>query len=378
MDANKKINLYLAGLTMMTFAAFVATTAGSLAWYAYSTRARLSYRGVSVSKTFQLQIGIVDDDNYIDDDEMSQYKLSRENRDSHSIVWATAGSGFTSGAINSYLEDTNYATNLVSPITSRSMESDGDLSLYRAPAFGVPSTSDLAVLDHYVLIPFVFRVVDSSNQFVKNQDLWVTDAFAHTSGEMNVDKAVRVYFEGETNSFLLNPSSDETSSDARETVMGGLLDLNGDGYYDYNPSTMEEIIYGEYEGELTYSEPITADSAFENVNGVDHSQYIHTSSSGVELATTFFAKHKAGVKKANYQNLTYKVGKYETLSTVRPDVDASQYFSNGKPVGKTSNDTNALVYLNVTIFVEGWDHVVIDQSAGHRFTLGITYEINRV
>ena len=46
------------GISLLTFATFVGSISGSLAWWAYSTRAAVSYQGTSVSTSEQLQIGL--------------------------------------------------------------------------------------------------------------------------------------------------------------------------------------------------------------------------------------------------------------------------------------------------------------------------------
>ena len=65
MKSSKRSSLFLVGAALTTFLAFVGTTTGTLAWYAYSTRVSLSYTGTSVSATEQLQIGINDPTGYI-------------------------------------------------------------------------------------------------------------------------------------------------------------------------------------------------------------------------------------------------------------------------------------------------------------------------
>ena len=43
---------------LITFAAFVGSISGSLAWWAYSTRVSVQYQGTSVATSVQLQIGL--------------------------------------------------------------------------------------------------------------------------------------------------------------------------------------------------------------------------------------------------------------------------------------------------------------------------------
>ena len=58
----KKFNptkLLFGFLGLATLASLVGSISGTLAWYAYSTRASISYSGTSIDRTAQLQIGVV-------------------------------------------------------------------------------------------------------------------------------------------------------------------------------------------------------------------------------------------------------------------------------------------------------------------------------
>ena len=58
---NSPTKLLLGFLGIATFASLVGTVSGTLAWYAYSTRAIAAYSGTSVASTKNLQIGIASD-----------------------------------------------------------------------------------------------------------------------------------------------------------------------------------------------------------------------------------------------------------------------------------------------------------------------------
>ena len=44
----------------------------------------------------------------------------------------------------------------------------------------------------------------------------------------------------------------------------------------------------------------------------------------------------------------------------------------------TTTEESKVGFTTVTVFVEGWDHSMIDQKAGFRFNLGLTFEIDRI
>ncbi len=72
-----------------------------------------------------------------------------------------------------------------------------------------------------------------------------------------------------------------------------------------------------------------------------------------------------------------KKAEYETFGTVGPEDDGHGNLTGGKPVTVTDSSTG-LATLDLTIYLEGWDHAVIDKEINHSFNLGLTFQINRV
>jgi len=68
---------------------------------------------------------------------------------------------------------------------------------------------------------------------------------------------------------------------------------------------------------------------------------------------------------------------YETLESIQP-VDDGGSLSGGTPICVTENTTDALAFADMTVYLEGWDHSVIDKEIGHAFDLGLQFQINRV
>ena len=97
--------------------------------------------------------------------------------------------------------------------------------------------------------------------------------------------------------------------------------------------------------------------------------------------TTFYAKHKGGIQSYNdydaFNNgFTAKTADYLAFNSIRPEDDAGA-LSGGRVLCKTSNDDNALAFLDLTIWLEGWDFSVIDSEINHQFNLGLQFQINR-
>ena len=193
---------------------------------------------------------------------------------------------------------------------------------------------------------------------------------AVSSGGVDTHKGIRTYFENVNadTRFLVNPSSEEESSDPRRCKVAGVLDLDGDGYYDYDLATNREIIYGDYDHEsASYSATPYAESVSDTP--------VDANGSGSTTPSTFVAKHRDGVYTVNMNSLTPYYAYYDTLSTIRPTQGEGGVFSGGKPVAITNN--NGIGYTNLTVYLEGWDFAVIDRIINTSFNLGIQFEVDR-
>ena len=371
MKASKKANLLIMGMSLLTAIGVMGSTMGTLSWYAYSTHTTLSYTGTSVRKSVLLNIGIVDENGNISADTIAEHHLIR---DENNIVWTSSSTGLSELVIKDYLDDTDYAYNELSPVTSneRAIDATTDITLYESPEHGKTAITDLANKKGYVKIPFAFKIVNNDNVLVKNQDIWLTDVDVQTSENKNLEHAVRVFVNNKTasNNYLLKPYHDpsDTSTETGSTKVGGLLDLNGDEIYDYNiEDSSKEYIYGHYTGTPTYTEPTGSDSDFDNFNDTPYTKE----------ASTFYAKHRGYARTLNKNSVTFLEAHYETFNTVKPTMQGDGTYTGGKPVAHTSSDTG-IGYTDLTIYLEGWDHAIINTAAGCSFNLGLTFEINKI
>lgn len=384
MKKSNTTKLLFAFLGIATFASLVGTVSGTLAWYEYATRAKLSYSGTSVSDTVQLQIGLRSDrriTSYGDD-------MSEEFINGKYYYFAPVGSGLTSSIINKCLSANGYATNTLMPSTSGSYKIGDDLVLKKAPAEKKPYESSPADKDCFQTIDFAFRVLssdpNSEGPYVEGQPLWISDAVVRASDSQfdqgNVFKAVRMYVDRQDkDDFILNPSATSNG----ETKVGGLLDLSRDGYYDYNGSG-KEVIYGEYDEDLAQANLSTqgyaGDDEVVDVNGINDPARIGQ-------FDTFSAKHRRGIKyydKTSLSQCGIKGASYLCLDTISPKRNADGYLDNKDVDNPTyvcvtgGRDHGFLGEVSVTIYLEGWDFNVIDQEYEHMFDFGLTFEINRV
>ena len=396
-------------LAVATMASVMGTISGTLAWYAYATRATVSYSGTSVNNTVQVQIGLASDIEIALNEfpEGTEVLHKQFDGDPTHYYFAPVGLGLTSDIISTYLGKAGYGSNSLAPITTGSyVEFDPNDPSSVNPAFELKeSPKDDAHFNtrsanhkYYAQIPFVFRVLNSNNpdseSFIEGQQLWLTDAQVRASEVFDEDginvnegseihKAIRMYIDrdatmGYAYDYILNPSATAHG----QTKVGGVLDLTRDGYFDFD-NDGKEIIYGEYDEDAAAGQ-ISADGYNDQAEPL-----IDINGSGVEdKNTTFTAKHYQNVNyytQNGLNNCGIKTADYKCLSDIVPERDEeSGAFINVDPndplsVCKTAgSEDNYLARLNMTVYLEGWDFSVVDEELEHYFDLGLTFEINRV
>ena len=317
-------------------------------------------------------MGIVDNGNCITTSTIQREGLVREQHGTDSIVFTSSKNGFELSVIQEYLRNAHYAVNTLFPVTTkdRAIDATSGITLYKSPEYGDAAISNIADTNEYVKLPFVFRIADESNHSLPNKEIWLTETATQTTGE-KIDQAIRIFIENSQRKFLMRPADDGLTSG--ETKVGGLLDLDGDGTYDYDKlHGGNEYFYGENVGSITNSNDYYGTdfehADFDNVNGVTDL-----------VASTFYAKHNEGAKIVNASSINPKVAAYETFGTVNPSIAENGDFYAGEtgiPVCTTGDD--GLGRATLTIFIEGWDHAVVDKEAGYSFNLGLRFEANRI
>ena len=380
----KPAKLLFGFLGLATFASLVGSVSASLAWYAYSTRATLSYTGTSVERTAQLQIGIVSPVavTYAANEMVEDTSITDANNNHY--YFAPLGTGLTTSILGKYLEANGHATNYLVPTTSGSYQSGDSFSLKKAPKVG---SSDIknnvaAPKEHYAHFQFVFRIPKgaSSNvsEYVADREVWLTDATSKrsTNRDGNVFKSIRIFVDrlgSYTSDYIFNPSA----SAAGATKVGGLLDLGKDGTYDYD-ANLNEIIYGEYDESIAPSKRTANYQGSQDIVDVNESgsTELNTFTAGHDLHTNYYTKEalaECGIKTANYLSLN-------DIKPVKNAINGELSNPTGNVVSicKTDANDNYLGRVNMTVYLEGWDFAVINTEIDHLFDIGLTFEINKV
>ena len=199
----------------MTAACVAGSISGTLAWYAYSTRALVSYTGTSINETSLLQIGICSDEKINDmpsnvtevtflDDKIDETNYSKY------YYFAESGTGMTYDIIAKYLSlpSKGFATNELEPTTSGSWvigNDQDDFSLKQAPNEVVHGNTIEAPKKDYLTIPLVFRIKtgEDENDYADDVELWLSKAIAKasTSGDGEVYKAIRMFIDRDSRNY---------------------------------------------------------------------------------------------------------------------------------------------------------------------------------
>ncbi len=340
----KNKELFLPLLSIVICILVVSSIGATFAWYQYSSNVYLKYDGTSIGNTMLFDIGLKSE---VELPEYESFNMVKdENNDD--IYWCKGG---ISKEIASYYSTLNgYATNEVNGVTSGAFDGN-DFSLKRAPyhnenyidSFSRPILALKKNYSHFDLVFKASKVSGDNVTSMSNGSIYLTNIELDSVGD--IKNSIRIHFENDSNNFIFNPSKLSDGND----VVGGLLDLNRDGLYDYNTFTNKETIYGEASN-IKYKSSVTSD-------GLDEAEFD---------GNTFTSNHKNGVYALDEEETVFATSSYLGYDTV---------ISNKKIV-TTIDDTSHLAYLSLDIYLEGWDLSFIDKEMNHLFSLNMEFEIN--
>ena len=352
-----KSRLTTFGLAIFFNILLAGSVCGTFAWYTYATRTGFlkEYHGTTIGDVGALDAGIVSN---VKLNDFANYKLIEDDTtladEGKYIYWCEGRIEATT--INYVIGNNGSATTMMELVTSASYDSEGGVEnfhLYQkpkylfdyeaTPEYYAPSTS-------YVYIPFVFRYEDESSpdQFVANYEVFFdgcTITTSDDSSDAELYKAARLFMSDKTNGILINPSE----YDDGNTAVGGLLDLDKDGFYDYSNDNYE-IIYGESTN-AEYLDALTEEDG----------------TLPKEERTTFLANHKQGVYALNENTFQPKTVSYYGMN---------HFNYHSKPITKTDSEYHYLACLDLYIYFEGWDTHAIDKEQGSGFNMDLEFGVN--
>ena len=384
-----KSKLVASGLITAITCALVGSITGTFAWYGYSTRATATVAGTSIGAAANLQIGIRDADANI-----ASIKGLAEDRDSNNIFWQKDSGGLRGDAIADYLNQKGFGSNEMHPISSGNIyEDDSSKRKEISPVEMVTyqsNTNAAADKKDYFVLPLAMRVYNvaekediADDDYLKEREIYLSDIEVDLELAQNqtttLNEAFRIDFK-EERSDLLEPNYvllAPGKSDDGSCKLAGLLDLNGDGFADviendYDYRVRHEMVYGQIKPGTTISRTDDdvaelKDEYDEIAPGYKYPVHLdvnnHYSEKKASIVTDFEACEQAFFGKDSY--LCHFDGANRKLEG-----------EIAKPICKTPNEENGIVYLTVTAWIEGWDVDDKNQSTLNADALGIPFHLN--
>ena len=160
--------------------------------------------------------------------------------------------------------------------------------------------------------------------------------------------------------YVIDPYKQENE----DIYFGGVLDNDGDGYYDYYTDDLgnkKEVVYGDVNdrSKAVYDDPIDPDGIVEEISSGPHF-----------FGNSFDAQNRVDTYRFNQENSTeLNIAKEESYALEEAD----------------GLDTEILIpcYYNkpteivVSIYLEGWDKACINQTMGACFDTNISFQLLR-
>ncbi len=324
MSKNKKrILLVTAGAFLFSISTSVTAT---LAYYTINTAFSIEHLNINVgSIDANLYLGIRDKETggiiFKEEYTKEDLDLSHDALEQVSAMYSEGWLNDTSVADDVKMPKFCSAYTLGSSKTQTSYASEG----YVQKEFFLRSTQDCSL---YLSDKTFFKPNEEKNQkTAATYGLSVDDL-----NEVVNSIRMSLYMDDPSNYVIVNPGNSDV------TYFGGLLDLNLDGYYDYDTSSNKEYAYGQLENNVSY-------------NGTGESLTPYEDSK-----STFIANHKNGVSLLDLTNTTFKKENSRKLNEVTINEEE----------GDTSNTPLCILHKDVvqrvvlSIYLEGWDKHTID------------------
>lgn len=354
MRANKKLTI-----TFITFAfAFVSLIGSTYAWYVINNTASAQVGGTTI-KYDDMVVGIkssnqeIKNENYHYDQELGAYVPNE-------------GFNIDGDFVESIYQDEGFCQEgIIAPITSGSFyESTGDLTLYDRVSTAHVDHTVLADKDDYFEFTLVFKTVGAFKEIYFNDAL-----MDFTGSDDSVLKSMRIGITSNGKSTIYDPSLYDSS--ISETKVGGLMDLNGDGVYDYNSKYVsnkyvyEEIYYGEADGEVSS-------------RLIDDEDELAVPVPGSNLDALAYDKIKHPTVKYKNPSVTYETYTKDGTAKVQQARGLLYYTysiadEERKPLG--ISDENGICEIKFTFWLEGWDKDCMYYLMNRTFGATLGFEV---
>jgi len=348
MQIKHKLTLLVSSLAISA----IGFGGSTFAWFQVLNKTTAGLTGTIVGAGDTLEVGFRLTQS-LTQEAMDLYRLTED-------TYSTPGTGYvywSNGSIdpatlNYVVTLEGFATdNLIKPVTTGSFLAGQDLSFYQRP-LGLSNSSTreikldtIASKTSYVRFTLLFRMAATSETSSVVISTGVPgynisfDSGTRFAGTKDVVNAVRLGVESATIHDIIAPAT----TVAGAIDIGGPMDLNGDGIFDYTSNILNddgsfdpncyEIAYGEFLSPLD-------DDNWGTPSGVE----APANEDGV-----FFYNGSSYKDAKPLINATPKTATYHPIST---------YDTLGIPLATT--DENGLAEITFSIWLEGWDHACTD------------------
>lgn len=384
-------------LGMLALVGVGGAAAGTYAWYTYNKTAGADLTGTSIRNSDRIQIGLrasskldnlvyaqMDNKSFYDyyvnsgeatyeqigDDHVFWIKNGEDIKDilrNYSIVTRTAFSAL-SATTSGYFKSANPSEG-IDPmdwdIGNRDLvDYDNTWNGFkRVPGSLHTDFSQFAISADYIHLPLAFRVFNEADDSapIPNQDVYMSnfktkDLSKNQDDQPDLSKALRCKVDypqtpDHSKDFIFDPNSDE---DYELPVAGALNISSKNSYYDYkehDDGELYEVAYGEFNGDPVYEEDVYDSSTETQISN--------------DQITTFKANHFNGVHVLKNEHIRT----CETKSNVFVDP-----LLRGDSIITTDDD--GVGYVDLSIYLEGWDQNVVDSAATHQFSIDLEFEID--
>lgn len=326
----------------------ISTIGTTLMWYQYMSSAYFLYKGTSIGDSLIFDIGFKSETRLVD---YESYGLTYESE--LGVYWAN--STITEDVTSFYLRSNGYATQEINGVTSGKYKTGDEFSLYRAPYFLDNYVNDFfnkerAQKLNYCHFDLAFRAKNATSDGlvnINNGSIYLKGVKLEGTGE--IKNTLRIHFKNDDTNFIFSPSDYLSDKD----TVGGLLDLDRDGYYDFDTYSKKEYLYGESENNLAfYKDELTS-------NGPSEASYDGSSFNG---------SHKNGFYALDEDRTVFETSEFFGYKDVVED----------KLALTSVNETLGLASLGMDIYLEGWDTDFTDRELNHLFALNLEFGFNEI
>lgn len=387
------------------YAAIIACAAGAAtgtyAWYSYQKDVNVDLLGTTIKADKEIQIGLRSDvrlDDFEAEYSLGEIEIPTETTKFHStdsegfyIYWIRGN--YVTDVLKSFQREISCAQSRLHPISAGYYEAgmDEDIGNVDAtdawngfkytPSHRAGERKWSALVDDYsdyFYLPLAFRAIsaakddDGNDVYMDGIKVFLSD-FKTTDAEYdpeddadkNLAKGVRCKVDYPQNSdtssnFIFDPNL--SGNDNSYLNVGGVLNLQPDIYYDYIQDSKKQIPYGQWENDtVVYKSEKTAAVDPENDDRISYDE-----------CTTFLANNLPGGYEIDFDQSTPCT--CETCpkgSAVETSFDQET----GTGICVTNCDNN-YAYVDLSIYLEGWDENIINLTAGREFSVELQFSID--